>query len=373
MFNEEPIKVLDKDGKFVDESQDGESIEAVQEPITKDQMYPVDEDTAETIDDHIEEPIPADASEHLEETSLVGDVPVPEITQEVKSSGKASEDAPKKHRPKKTIQTQSWIEVYSSRQNKSMLKWPVTAIEEHSIKGEKILCLVVSKDHLKGIIPFNETGLKPAESHSADRIRLLKYIGQEIAFIVIGIDTENERFIASRKFALARLSARKWPDLKEGSVVHATARRVYDRGVIVEFDGIEARLPIWEITYGWVDEMADHIQPGDELDVKIISLDRENERVSVSLKALVPNPWPGALDQYQKGGMYLGKVTGVVNFGVFVELEPGVNALCNHLRTTSKFQAELYDQVAVQVTDVSFNNGEGKVKGGVIRIVRKAS
>jgi len=291
-----------------------------------------------------------------------------------KSSVEASEPVHESAR-KVPIQSSVWVEVYSSRQNRSILKWPVVAIEQHAVRNgqEQVLCLAVGKNQLKGYISFDDSGIKSSGSVSTDRIRALKYIGQEIAFVVTGIVYDEGFFVASRKLALARLSGRVWPSLKEGMVVHAVARKVYDKNVIVEFDGIEARLPIGEISYGWVDEMADHVQPGDEFDVKVIRVDRENERVIVSKKALIPNPWPGAMDRYQKNGIYLGKVSGVVTFGVFVELEPGVNALCNHLRTTSKYQAQEGDMVAVQVSSVSYENGEGRVRGGVIRIVRKAS
>ncbi|MBF7084391.1 30S ribosomal protein S1 [Desulfallas sp. Bu1-1] len=268
-----------------------------------------------------------------------------------------------------------WPQVYSSRQNRSILRWPATGVEEqvlHKKDGEKekILCLVVAEERVKGIIPLTESGIKISDTKAVNRGRLLKYIGQEVPFIVIGIDVENERFIASRRAALERLAAQAWPNISVGMTVDAVASRVYDNSVIVEFDGIEAYLPIYEISHGWVDEIFDIIQPGDKFKVKIIELDQENERVIVSIKELIPNPWPEAARRYEKNGFYRGTVTGITRYGIFVELEPGVNALCRHLKT-NRFEIKRGDTVAMQIDKISMENGAGKINGKVIRLVRK--
>lgn len=267
-----------------------------------------------------------------------------------------------------------WPQVYGSRQNRSILRWPATGVEEQTYHGkegkEKILCLVVAQERVKGIIPLSETGIKISDTKAVNRGRLLKYIGQEVPFIVIGIDVENERFIASRKAALERLAAQAWPTLSVGMTVEAVASRVYENSVIVEFNGIEAYLPIYEISHGWVDEIFDIIQPGDTFKVKITELDQENERVVVSIKELIPNPWPEASKRYEKNGFYRGTVTGTTRYGVFVELEPGVNALCRHLKT-DRFKVKRGDTVAIQVNKITMEKGIGKIGGTVIRLVRK--
>ncbi|OPX89476.1 MAG: hypothetical protein A4E53_01553 [Pelotomaculum sp. PtaB.Bin104] len=267
-----------------------------------------------------------------------------------------------------------WPEVYSSRQNRNVLKWSVVGVNNYKINtkdGEKeVPCLIVSKDQVMGIIPLEEAGVKVDEKTVVNRARLIKYVGQETPFIVIGIDSKNDRFIASRKAALQRMAAQTWPTLKVGAIVTATARRVYENSVVVEFGGVEAYLPIYEISYGWVEEILDLIQPGDVFDVKVKELDAENERVVVSVKDLIPNPWPGAEKRYQRRGVYSGAVTGVTRYGIFVSLEPGVNALCRHLRT-DRFKVEKGDSVAIVITGVKMEKGEGQISGNVIRIIRK--
>jgi len=291
---------------------------------------------------------------------------------------------------KKEFVTDAWPEVYASRQKKTILRWPVKAVEEHVLRvrgennetrEEKILCLAVMKDNVKGVIPLPETGVKPGRNRTLTRARLSGLLGQDIAFVVTGIDEANETFIASRKQALERLAAETWPTLEEGAVKTAVARRVLriarsrdgsvvPAGCVVEIDGVEAFLPVREISHGWVDEILEVIQPGDMFDVKVLSVDRERERVIVSVKALLPNPWPGAARRYLKKSSYTGTVTGVTRYGVFVELEPGVNALCNHMASG---RPQKGDEVAIYITSVEPNGESGRIKGSVIRIVRKAS
>ncbi|AEG14495.1 RNA binding S1 domain protein [Desulfofundulus kuznetsovii DSM 6115] len=266
-----------------------------------------------------------------------------------------------------------WPDVFASRQKRKILRWPVVGVKDYTIRSgeekKKVQCLVVGKEQVLGIIPFEESGIKPGESAAVNRARMMKYLGQEVAFIVIGLDTENDRFIASRKAALEVLSAQAWPNLKEGMVVTVTARKVYENAVVVEFDGIEAHLPVYEISHGWVDEIYEIIQPGDVFDVKIIELDSENKKVTVSLKALIPNPWPGAAKRYEKNGVYRGTVTGVTRYGVFVALEPGVNALCSHLK--SNFRVDKGDVVAIAVRRVELKEDGGRVSGSLVRVLRK--
>ncbi|MCF8010871.1 MAG: S1 RNA-binding domain-containing protein [Clostridiales bacterium] len=262
-----------------------------------------------------------------------------------------------------------WPEIFSSRQNRTVIWWPVTGIEEWPMQdGKKMPCLVVTRERVKGIIPLKEIGIKVDTKKPVNRRRMMKLLGQDIAMIVIGIDREQDVFMASRKAALEQLKTRTWPNLKEGQVVNAAARHVYPTNVIVEFGGVEANLPVWELSHGWVDDIGDMIQPGDEFQVKIKELDSEKEKVTVSVKDLLPNPWPEALERYKKKSIYQGRVTGTTSYGAFVELEPGVNALCRHMRS-QKYEVKKGDIVAVQVTNIIAE--EQKINGSLLKLIRK--
>lgn len=287
---------------------------------------------------------------------------------------------------KKEFFANVWPEVYSSRQNKSPLKWPVIGVEEHvprqskkdkedkEGKDNKVLCLVVGKERVKGLIPLGESGVDPGPSKTMTRSRLLGLLGQELDFIVTHIDTDGEIFLASRKAALERLSGRTWSALKEGEIRTCIARRVHRGGVVVEIDGVEGLLPASEISYGWVDEILDVVQPGETFDVKIKELDSEKEKLVVSVKDTVPNPWPDAARRYAAKSYYRGFVTGVTNYGIFVMLEPGVNALLRHFRSGVPRKG---DEIAFVINniDLKLNNGQavGRVRGTPVRVLRRTA
>lgn len=289
---------------------------------------------------------------------------------------------------KKEFHVDVWPEVYASRQNRMVLAWPAVGVEKFALRVrgenneprlEKALCLTVQKGDVRGLIPLQESGIEPGEGERRNRNRLLNLVGQEVCFIVTGIDLENGLFLASRKAVIEALSKEVWQGLKPGDVKEAVARRPYlrpkngvlvPRGFVVELSGVEALLPIWEISHGWVDELSDFIQPGDRFDVRIKSVDPEEKRLLVSIKDLIPNPWPGAAARHPKGAYRAGVVTGVVRYGIFVELEPGVSALCRHMRDTFPRKG---DTVLLVVTDVELEDGAGRIYGQAIKVIRRAS
>lgn len=273
---------------------------------------------------------------------------------------------------KKEFEINMWPEVYASRQNRSILTWPVTGVEESAGK----LCLVVSQDRVKGLIPLEESGVQTTDNPRFNKTRLNNLIGQEVSFIVISTDKKHNLFIASRAKAMVKLSSVSWDKLQVGFTKTAIARRIvhrtkkdgtmFDMGAVVEIDGIEAFLPVQEIAYGWVGKVLDFIQPGDVFDVKIIEINKEKPKMLVSVKALYENPWPECLKRYSKGSTYAGIVTGIAEYGIFVNLEPGVDILCNHPKSGRLNKG---DQVATVITRISEDQ---KINGVIARVIRRA-
>ncbi|NSW83984.1 MAG: 30S ribosomal protein S1 [Syntrophothermus sp.] len=268
-----------------------------------------------------------------------------------------------------------WTDIYASRQNRSVLRGTVVGVEEVPLESQKVPCLVLGPE-IKGIIPLQESGVEPGPTNGATRGRMLTLIGQEIPFIVIGIDRENNLYVASRSEAVKKLSSQVWSQLQEGIEKEAVVRRhirgvnsqgkTINIGAVVEMDGVEAFLPVQEISHGWVEDL-EVLPLGEKVRVKIIKLDREKQKITVSLKALQPDPWPECARKYAKNGVYIGTVTGVAEYGVFVALEPGVNCLCRHPKAGKLSRG---DKVAVVLLSVS--PAERKMSGAVSRIVRKS-
>lgn len=278
---------------------------------------------------------------------------------------------------KKEFVENVWPEVFASRQTRRILSWPVVGVESHQVNGAKVSCMVVMKERVKGIIPLPESGVDPAETVGLTKARLQSYIGQNVSFIVIGIDKENDLFTASRLEALKVLQAELWPELKEGMVKTATVRRIVRRarddgsvielGAVVDIGGIEAFLPIHELSHGWVEEVIDLFQPGDVFDVRVKKVDREAKKVTVSLKDMIPDPWPDAARRYTRGGSYGGVVSGVVNYGVFVDLEPGVDALCPHPKAGMVKKGDMVVMVVAKV-----DAEKHQIRGVITKVLRRS-
>ncbi len=272
----------------------------------------------------------------------------------------------------KEFATDVWPDLFASWQNQTIMSWIATGVEEHNNSP----CLIVSQERIKGIIPLEASGVSPVGDARAVKNRLLNLIGQPITFVVIQIDKSNNLFIASREKAMQKQAARTWNSLKEGQVRTVIARRIVRRkkdngglvelGVIIELEGIETFLPVQEISPGWVDQIINFVQPGDIFDVYIQEVDPEKQKLLVSVKALTGNPWPSCLDRYTRGAVYAGTVTGVADFGVFVNLEPGVNALCRHPKSGRLSKG---DKVALAITRI--NPEEEKIFGTITRFLRR--
>ncbi len=115
--------------------------------------------------------------------------------------------------------------------------------------------------------------------------------------------------------------------LKEGQVVHGTVKNVTDYGAFVDIGGLDGLLHLTDLSWGRVRHPNDVVKPEQELDVMVLKFDKDKQRVSLGLKQLMKDPWIDAAERYPAGGKYKGKVVGVVDYGAFVELEPGIEGL----------------------------------------------
>jgi small subunit ribosomal protein S1 len=109
--------------------------------------------------------------------------------------------------------------------------------------------------------------------------------------------------------------------------IKGTVKSIQDFGAFVEIDGIQALLPISEISRSRVDDISGILSPGQEIEARIIKLDWRNERITLSMKALLDDPWEDADKRYKIGSKHEGEVVRLTNFGAFVSLEPGLDGL----------------------------------------------
>ncbi len=189
------------------------------------------------------------------------------------------------------------------------------------------------------------------------------YLGETLRAKVIELDRANRRVILSRRRLLeSDLQQRRealWAELEPGQVRRGVVKSVTDFGVFVDLGGLDGLVHVSELSWRRVRHPSEVVRPGDEVEVKILGLDREAGRISLGMKQVRPDPWEGVEERYQVGETFDGRVVRLVPFGAFVELEPGVEGLV-HVSELAERRvsdpAEVVqegDQVRVRVLKIS--------------------
>jgi len=155
--------------------------------------------------------------------------------------------------------------------------------------------------------------------------KLQKLIGQNFDCKVIGIDKENGKLILSEKAAQSAQRSVAMSKLKIGQKVKGRISGVVKFGIFVAFDGLEGLVHISEIAWGHVSDPLDYGKVGDELEVLVIGM--EADKISLSMKRLVPDPWIDAAKKFKVGNIVEGEVTRVAQFGAFMKLNDEINGL----------------------------------------------
>ena len=196
---------------------------------------------------------------------------------------------------------------------------------------------------------------------------LTKYNGQEIEFVIKEFNPKKRRIIGDRKQLL--VAAKKVAQeevlskISEGAVVEGTIKNVTDFGAFVDLGGVDGLLHISEMSWGRVEHPKKLFKVGDP--VKAIVKEINGTKIALSLKFDETNPWTGAAEKYAVGNVVKGKVARMTEFGAFVELEPGIDALL-HVSQISREHVEkpadvfkIGDEVEAQIVD--FNADEKKI------------
>jgi len=155
--------------------------------------------------------------------------------------------------------------------------------------------------------------------------------GKEYGFRVIEANKKRNNIVVSRKVLLQdkkrEMFEAKFTDDLEGKKVTAKVTRIKDYGAFLEYEGVEGLLHITDMSWGRIDKVSDVLKEGDEIEVLITKLDRENIKISFGLKQLTEEPWKVAEEKYPVNSVHKGKVTKLMDFGVFVKLQEGLEGL----------------------------------------------
>ncbi len=176
----------------------------------------------------------------------------------------------------------------------------------------------------EAFLPGSHVDLRPVPDMDA-------LVNQEFEFRVLKINRRRSNVIVSRRVLLEEERDSKRQDLlrtlEEGQIVQGKAKNITEYGVFVDLGGLDGLLHITDMSWKRIRHPKEMITMGQELTLKVLSFDRENNKVSLGLKQLVPDPWQDISARFPEGAKCAGKVTNLVDYGAFVELEPGVEGL----------------------------------------------
>ena len=196
----------------------------------------------------------------------------------------------------------------------------ITARIIEKVKGG-LIADIGEKSEIRAFLPASQVDLRPQNN-------LDKLIGKDLEARITKLS--NDGIVLSRRVYLEEQRElqrkRTLSTLSEGKTISGKVVKIIDGGVFVDLIGVEGFVPISELSWGRVKHSSDVVSVGDEITVVILKID-ENERILLSLKQAKPDPWTSVEGKYRPGAKVMGKAVSIMDFGVFVELEPGVDGL----------------------------------------------
>ena len=157
------------------------------------------------------------------------------------------------------------------------------------------------------------------------------YIGRDVRAAVLKIDTERRNIVISRRKLIEeeRESAKKrlMDTLKEGMIIHGEVKNIADFGAFVDLGGIDGLLHITDMSWGRINHPSDLLKMGQKIEVKVLNIDREKEKIALGLKQKEASPWEEIEKKYPVGSRVKGEVVNLMSYGAFVRLEPGIEGL----------------------------------------------
>ncbi|PLR75632.1 30S ribosomal protein S1 [Bacillus sp. V3-13] len=222
------------------------------------------------------------------------------------------------------------------------------------------------KDVVKGglVVDLGVRGFVPAslvEAHFVEDFS--DYKGKQLTFKIVELDREKNRLILSHRAVVEEEKGKQkeklFKSLQAGQVLDGTVQRITDFGAFVDIGGIDGLVHISQLSHEHVEKPSDVVQEGQQVKVKVLSVDRDNDRISLSIKETLPGPWADIAEKAPKGSTLEGTVRRLVSYGAFVEVFPGVEGLVHisqiahkHIGTPHEVLKE-GERVKVKVLDVN--------------------
>lgn len=209
---------------------------------------------------------------------------------------------------------------------------------------------------VRGFIPASHV-----ERHFVDDFS--EYKGRTLSLKIIELDREKNKVILSHRAVLEEEAGKQkkqvYDEIEVGSIIEGTVQRLTDFGAFVDVGGVDGLVHISELSWERVEKPSDLVNEGDKVKVKVLKVDKENERISLSMKEAQPGPWEKGADALKAGSVVTGTVKRLVSFGAFVEVAPGVEGLVHISQISNRHignPAEVLkegEEVQVKILDIN--------------------
>jgi small subunit ribosomal protein S1 len=211
--------------------------------------------------------------------------------------------------------------------------------------------LSVDVNGIRGFMPISQIDLYRVENAEG-------FVNQRLLCLVAEVDPVERNLVVSRRALLEKqreeMRGKLWNELAEGQVRQGIVRSVRDFGAFVDLGGVDGLLHVSEMSWQRVQDPSSIVQPGQTVKVVVLKIDAERRKVSLGLKQLTASPWDNITEKYHAGDLVNGKVSRLMDFGAFVELEPAIEGLI-HI-------SELATQRVFRVSDILKAGQEVQVK-----------
>ncbi|UZH06802.1 30S ribosomal protein S1 [Heyndrickxia coagulans] len=241
----------------------------------------------------------------------------------------------------------AWDELKEKFENQEIIEAEVNEV----VKGGLVVDLGV-----RGFVPASLV-----EDHFVEDFS--DYKGKTLTFLIVELDENKNRLILSHRAVVEKEKEEKRQDildhLEAGQVLEGTVQRLTNFGAFVDIGGIDGLVHISQLAHERVETPSDVVKEGEKVKVKVLSVDRDNGRISLSIKDTLPGPWEGIEQKAQKGTVLTGTVKRLVSFGAFVEVFPGVEGLVHISQISHKHVSTPHEvlregqEVQVKVLDVN--------------------
>ena len=250
-------------------------------------------------------------------TSPTGEVTVAkDDTIEVIIKSISSGDAPPMLSRADALSRKSWDAIEKAFNDET----PITGRVVGVTKGG----LEIDINGVEAFLPGSQVDSRPIRN-------LNSFVGQDLEAKVIKFSRKRNNIVLSRKVltdeVVNKQKAETLSQIEEGYIIEGTIKNLTEYGAFVDIGGLDGLLHVTDMSWGRLQNPADQFKVGDTVQVKVLKLDREKEKVALGLKQLIPDPWSTVMEIYPINDKVKGRVSSVTDYGAFVELEPGVEGL----------------------------------------------